>query len=118
MLAPDKKRKTDEVESLLTKEGLALPRLFRSRLDPEPKNPDLVCYHPKRREWRFCEVKRDEAIAPGQLLGLALLDFLTGAPVSIVRVVPQDRRWRVREHKVRFEFSQHRHSAPVARERG
>ena len=102
--AADKKRKTDAVERLLTQDGFPLPKLYRARVTPTPKNPDLVCYHPGRREWRFCEVKRTEKIQPGQLVGLALLRMLTGASVAIARVVPERNAWRPCEHPVRFEF--------------
>ena len=103
--APEKRRKTLEVEKLMKKHGFALPSTFRSRVSPEPRNPDLVCYHPKSREWRFCEVKRDEAIEPGQLIGLSLLHFLTRAAVCIVRVVPEQRNCQTRQHKISFEIS-------------
>lgn len=45
VIAPAKKRVTDEVEALLAESTLPIPRLFRKHVDFVPKNPDLVCYH-------------------------------------------------------------------------
>lgn len=64
------------------------PNEVEGELNFTPKNPDLVAYLPKGKEWRFCEVKeRNEEIHPNQLRALGVLHLLTSAPVAIVRVV-------------------------------
>ena len=68
-----------------TKETLELAKKER------PRNPDIVAYHERRNEWRFCEVKGDDPVDPYQTMALAILHLLTGAPVAIVRVVRNDR---------------------------
>lgn len=55
------------------------------------RNPDIVAYGEDQAEWRFCEVKWKDPVAPDQLSALAVLHLLTGAPVAVVRVVPEDR---------------------------
>ena len=54
-----------------------------------PRNPDIVAYHERRREWRFYEVKGwPDRTNPEQLTALAAIYLMTGAPVGIVRLVP------------------------------
>jgi hypothetical protein len=79
---------TAEVEKLLCGDGFMLPRQLDPSLARRAKNPDVVAYQPHRREWRFCEVKRGEAVQRDQVVGLTILHLLTGAPVAIVRLGP------------------------------
>jgi hypothetical protein len=82
------------------------PQLFAEGLDFKPKNPDLVMYSAKRREWRFVETKRDEKVFPEQVASLVFLHLLLGAPVAIVRVVPESNRTREpRVHHCRFRYT-------------
>jgi hypothetical protein len=75
-------KNTRAVEELLKRAGFELPR----ELSRQAKNPDIVAYHKRRNEWRFCEVKRREQVQRGQIIGLAILHLLTGAPVAVVRL--------------------------------
>lgn len=100
--SPTKKRITDQVEALLTRCGLPIPREFSRLVDFAPKNPDLVCFHPKRRAWRFCEVKRDERVQPEQINALALLHLLTRAEVAVARLVPEGAARGKRTHEASF----------------
>jgi hypothetical protein len=52
-----------------------------------PRNPDLVAFHPRRGEWRFCEVKGpNDRFDSEQLASLAVLHLLTGSPVAVVKL--------------------------------
>jgi hypothetical protein len=84
--AKQRVKNTSDVETLLRCDGYTLPRQIDSSVTRRAKNPDIVAYHPKRREWRFCEVKRDEAVQKGQVIGLALFHLITGGPVAIIRI--------------------------------
>jgi hypothetical protein len=57
-----------------------------------PRNPDIVAYREARKEWRFCEVKRKDSVDPCQVIALAILHLLTGAPVAIVRLASSGRQ--------------------------
>lgn len=63
------------------------PSDIQGTLGFQPRNPDIVAYSEDRNEWRFCEAKRKDSIASGQLGALAVLHLLTGAAVAVVRVV-------------------------------
>lgn len=64
------------------------PADVQGALDFLPRSPDVVAYHPKRKEWRFCEVKRArDRVALEQVQALALLHLLTGAPVAVIKVL-------------------------------
>jgi hypothetical protein len=102
VISEERKRNTEAVEALLRQSGLALPRETAPLLDFRPKNPDLVCFHPARKEWRFCEAKRDESVHRDQLKTLGVLHCLTGAPVAVVRLVSQGRRPKARVHTATF----------------
>jgi hypothetical protein len=78
-----RKRNTDAVELQLKRDGFELP----ANVSRDAKNPDIVAYHPRLKEWRFCEVKRTEEVARGQIIGLAILHLVTGGPVTVVRLV-------------------------------
>lgn len=66
------------------------PADVQRALDFVPRSPDVVGYHPKRKEWRFCEVKRArDRVALEQVQALALLHLITGAPAAIIRVMPE-----------------------------
>jgi hypothetical protein len=98
VVAHDRRRNTDAVEAFLENDGIVVPRSLLPRLAQHQqahgrlKNPDLVCRHRKTGEWRFLEVKRDEATEKGQLWALVLLQFLTGGSVGIHRLIPDTRR--------------------------
>ena len=98
------KANTENVESMLLGEGFTLPRELQDYLDFRPKNPDLILRHRTTKEWRFCEVKRDEPVLPEQVNALAFLHLLTGAPVAVVRLVPEGKSRKLRIHKARFTY--------------
>lgn len=89
---------------MLEREGYTLPRTVQEYLDFTPRNPDLVLYNPETKQWRFCEVKRDEAVQKEQVATLAFLHVLMDAPVAIVRLVPKGHRRRLREHPTQFVY--------------
>jgi hypothetical protein len=78
----------DEVQtSLAAPPGWPVGKSYR------PRNPDVVAYHPLRKEWRFAEVKGwTENVDQDQLTALGVLHLLTGAPVALVRLLQQGRR--------------------------
>ena len=95
-----RKANTKRVRDLWEKELAALwPSRIQNHLaGSEIRNPDIAAYNRKRNEWRFCETKSwTDEIAPGQLTGLAVLHLLTGAPVSIVRLLPRGKRMKSRK---------------------
>ena len=67
----------------------------------KPRNPDLVAYHAGRREWRFVEAKDDDDVKEGQILGLAILHFITGAHVEVIRVDDNTRTSKRKRHQLR-----------------
>lgn len=109
--SPQRRANTEDVERRLQGSGFIKPRVLQSHIfDPLtqepilPKNPDLVAFHETRREWLFCEVKRRESIQPQQLTALALLHWVTGARVEIVRVRPEGREDKTRVHPTEFRY--------------
>jgi hypothetical protein len=77
--------------------GASWPSEIQDALAFQPRNPDIVAYHPPK-GWLFCEVKRlNDRIKVDQVRALAVLHLLTGAPVAVVRVVPRGGRtkWKV-----------------------
>ena len=84
------------------------PNEVRETLSCGPKerqrNPDIVAYHEKRNEWRFCEVKREDRVDPYQIQALAILHLLTGAPVALVHLVPNDRSAKRRRHRAEIAY--------------
>ncbi|BCS32689.1 hypothetical protein TBR22_A19110 [Luteitalea sp. TBR-22] len=82
-------RVTAQALALFHDSGHRLPPDYYRRLNAkqEMRNPDLVCFNPKTREWRFIECKHKDRIDPKQLNALAFLHDLTGARVEVRRVV-------------------------------
>ena len=97
-------KNTRAVEDQLKKDGIAPPRGLTHDLTPALKNPDVVAYDRRRKEWRFCEVKRTERVQPGQIAGLAVLHLLTGGAVTVVRLV-HDKDFVSKEHEARVMCS-------------
>jgi hypothetical protein len=86
------KKNTDEVKTRWSETDCKWPGDIQEALAFLPKTPDIVAWHPDT-GWRFCEVKRPgDRNHPDQLKALAVLHLLTGAPVAIVRVVPEGGR--------------------------
>ena len=78
---------TTEIERLLSKANLPIPRNYEHRLDFYPRDVDLASFHPETGRWRFTEVKwKNERLRPGQLQSLGFLHKLLKAEVEIVRV--------------------------------
>jgi hypothetical protein len=79
------KANTDEVRGLAPWQW---PSEIQNTLTFQPRNPDIVAWSMRRKEWRFCEVKRfRERVDPRQVKTLAVLHLHTGAPVAIAVVV-------------------------------
>jgi hypothetical protein len=88
--SPRQKRVTDQVMARLHDTGFRLPREHYRRLDARNtmRNPDLVCHHEERNEWRFIECKGPkDRIDPRQLNALAFLHDLFGASVEVRKIV-------------------------------
>jgi hypothetical protein len=100
------KANTEEVRSLAP---WPWPSEIQNTLNFQPRNPDLVAYSKKRREWRFCEVKGPgDRISPDQLKALAVLHLLTGAPVAVIRLVDAPNASPVQMRSVELMYKQRR----------
>ena len=97
---------TRAVRGLLKSLGLPLPHLVQAHFDRELKNPDLTAYNAETKDLRFCEVKRKgERVPQKQIDGLGALHLITGAPVAIVRVLPEGTAHRPKKHEARLAYS-------------
>ena len=98
---------TTEIERLLSKADLPIPRDYEQRLDFYPRDVDLASFHPRKRAWRFTEVKwKKESLRPGQLQSLGLLHKLLKADVEIVRVCPEGSKSpSVKMHETTFTLA-------------
>jgi len=87
--APLQKRVTTQALTLLQQSGHRLPRDYYRRLTAREtmRNPDLVCYHPTRKQWRFIEDKHTDRIDQRKLNSLAFLHAITGATVEVRQLV-------------------------------
>ncbi len=78
----------------------AWPSTIQQELAFQPRNPDIVAYHPRTPgQWRFCEVKGPGDRCSGEhfreeLRALGVLHLLTEAPVAVVRLVPAGQHQR------------------------
>lgn len=88
--SPLLKASTEAVFALMNECGIEFPVNYYHRLNASKtmRNPDVVCFHPERKEWRFIEVKYKDAIDPRQLNALAFLRAVTGGHIEVRRVVP------------------------------
>jgi hypothetical protein len=60
-------------------------------------------------QWRFCEVKREgDRLNDEQLMTLAVLHLLTGAPVAVVHLLPKGRFKEPGYRSVTIQFHQGR----------
>jgi hypothetical protein len=80
---------------------------YEQRLDFYPREVDLASFHPRKRAWRFTEVKwKKEYLRPGQLQSIGLLHKLLKADVEIVRVCPErSKSPSVRMHETTFTLA-------------